>query len=239
MGPGFSRLSVTGYRRLKALDIALRPLNVLIGANGVGKSSFLDVIDLLAGSAGGTLQATITDMGGMASLLTADGRTNAMTLALQMDQEGAAALDYQIRLSSETVGYVIAHEFLTQHRDPAALNPFKYIDAAGPRVRYHHAGHLVAPTWEYKTQETALSQVPNIYPEAERFRRLLADVSEVYHTLDVSNSGTNTDATDHFSGANPGHRWRGPGVLPLHHSRNRPRSVRGDRRRTARRIPDI
>ena len=28
--------------------------------------------------------------------------------------------------------------------------------------------------------------MPNIYPEAERFRRLLADVSEVYHTLDVS-----------------------------------------------------
>ena len=151
MGPGFSRLSVTGYRRLKALDIALRPLNVLIGANGVGKSSFLDVIDLLAGSAGGTLQATITDMGGMASLLTADGRTNAMTLALQMDQEGAAALDYQIRLSSETVGYVIAHEFLTQHRDPAALNPFKYIDAAGPRVP-------VPPCWSFGSADLGVTK---------------------------------------------------------------------------------
>ena len=43
MIPGFSRLSVSGYRRLKAVDIPLRPLNVLIGANGVGKSSFLDV----------------------------------------------------------------------------------------------------------------------------------------------------------------------------------------------------
>ena len=188
MTPGFSRLSVTGYRRLKALDIALRPVNVLIGANGVGKSSVLDVIDLLAGSADGTLQSTITDMGGMASLLTADDRTNAMTFALWMDQEGAAPLDYQVRLSGQTVGYAIAHEFLTQHRDPAAPSPFKYIDAAGPRVRYRHQGApgFVEPNWDYKPQETALSQVPKIYPEAEGFRRLLADVSEVYHTLDVS-----------------------------------------------------
>lgn len=186
MIPGFSRLSVSGYRRLKVVDIALRPLNVLIGANGVGKSSFLDIFDLLAASAGGTLQSAVTDLGGMASLLTADGRTNAITFALQMGQESGAALDYQIRLSGETVGYIIAHELLTQHRDPNAVNPFKYIDAAGPRVRYHHGGRFVEPNWEYKTQETALSQVPRIYPEAEKFRRLLADVSEVYHSLDVS-----------------------------------------------------
>jgi predicted ATPase len=186
MTPGFSRLSVAGYRRLKVLDIALRPINVLIGANGVGKSSFLDVFDLLAASAEGNLQTNVTGLGGMESLLTADGSTNAITLALQMDQEGAAALDYQIRLSSEAFGYVISHELLTQHRDPSILTPFKYIDAAGPRVRYHHGGRLVEPNWDYKTQESALSQVPKIYPEAEKFRRLLADVSEVYHTLDVS-----------------------------------------------------
>lgn len=187
MTPGFSRLSVTGYRRLKALDVALRPLNVLIGANGVGKSSFLDVFDLLAASAGGNLQSTITDLGGMGSLLTADGSTNAMTFALQMDQEGAAPLDYRLRLASETVGYVIAHESLNQHRQAGTPVPFKYIDAAGQRVRYHHGGRLVEPNWDYKSQETALSQVPKIYPEAENFRRLLADVSEVYHILDVSN----------------------------------------------------
>jgi predicted ATPase len=34
--------------------------------------------------------------------------------------------------------------------------------------------------------ETALSQVPKIYADAERFRRLMSDISEVYHGLDVS-----------------------------------------------------
>jgi predicted ATPase len=188
MTPGFSQLSVSGYRRLKSVDIALRPLNVLIGANGVGKSSFLDIFNVLAASAEGNLQTTITDLGGMVSLLTADSKTNAMTFGLQMDQGAAAALHYQISLSSETVRYVIADEQLTQQRNPSPP-PFKYIDTAGPRVRYRQLGAtgFVEPNWDYKSHETALSQVPKLYSEAESFRRLLADVSEVYHSLDVSN----------------------------------------------------
>jgi predicted ATPase len=39
----FSRLSVKGFRRLHDIDIPLRPLSVMIGANGVGKTSLLDV----------------------------------------------------------------------------------------------------------------------------------------------------------------------------------------------------
>ncbi len=131
MTSGFSHLSVSGYRRLRDLHMELRPFNVLIGANGIGKSSFLDVIDLLAASAEGKLQTTITELGGMASLMTADGKTNSLTLTLRMDQLAAAPLDYQLRLSSETVGYVISSEAMTQQRDPSATAPFKYIDAAG------------------------------------------------------------------------------------------------------------
>ena len=107
MVPGFSRLAVKGYRRLRDVDLELRPLNVLIGANGVGKSSVLDVLDLMAASAGANLESSITELGGMASLLTADGQTTDMVLSLQMAQDGAAPLDYQIKLSSNGYGYEI------------------------------------------------------------------------------------------------------------------------------------
>jgi predicted ATPase len=186
MAPGFSRLAVSGYRRLRDLDVALRPLNVLIGANGVGKSSVLDVVNLLAASAEGVLQTTITDLGGMTSLLTADGNTNTMSMALQMEREGAAPLDYQVKLSSEAAGYIVASEGLTQYSAVPTFVPVSYIDAAGPRVRYFDAGKFVEPNWDYKSRETALSQVPRTYREAEIFRRLLDDVSDVYHSLDVS-----------------------------------------------------
>ncbi len=84
MTSGFSRLSVAGYRRLRSIELPLRPLNVLIGANGVGKSSLLDVVDLLARSARGNLESTINESGGMLSLVTADGRTSMIDLIVRM-----------------------------------------------------------------------------------------------------------------------------------------------------------
>ena len=62
---GFSHLSVRGYRRLKAIDVPLRRLNVLIGANGVGKTSILDVFRLLGASADRRLVASVLEAGGL------------------------------------------------------------------------------------------------------------------------------------------------------------------------------
>lgn len=56
----------------------------------------------------------------------------------------------------------------------------------GSHVLYHHDGKLVAPDWDYKWLETALSQVPKTYRDIENFRRQLADISDIYHILDVS-----------------------------------------------------
>ena len=61
---------VRGFRRLHDVDFKLKPLNVLIGANGCGKTSLLDVFTLLAASASGTLAKTISDFGGIDSNLT-------------------------------------------------------------------------------------------------------------------------------------------------------------------------
>jgi predicted ATPase len=187
MAHGFSHLSVSGYRRLKALDLELRPLNVLIGANGVGKSSILAVIDLLAASANGNLENAISDSSGLSSLLTADGKTNDTTFALRLaSNPDIAPLDYQLKLAAQGYGYIISHELLAQHRDASLSVPFKYIDSAGSRIRYHYNGNFLEPDWDVKWLETSLSQAPKMYREAESFRHLLADVSDIYHVLDVS-----------------------------------------------------
>jgi predicted ATPase len=183
---GFSRLAVKGYRRLRDVNLVLRPLNVLIGANGVGKSSVLDVLDLLAASASANLESSITESGGMASLLTADGQTADIEISLQMAQDDAAPLNYEIKLTSKGYGYEISHESLVQQRIVSSPTPFKYIDSHGSRIRYQYNGNFVEPNWEYRWLESSLSQVPKMYREAESFRRLLADVSAIYHALDVS-----------------------------------------------------
>ena len=73
----FEAIHVQGFRRLYNVDLKLEPLNVVIGANGSGKTSLLDVFSLLASSASGRLKETMSDLGGidanLTNLLTAKG----------------------------------------------------------------------------------------------------------------------------------------------------------------------
>ena len=51
------RLTVRGFKSVRALeDFELRPLNVMIGANGAGKSNFLSLFQMLAELADRRLQ---------------------------------------------------------------------------------------------------------------------------------------------------------------------------------------
>jgi predicted ATPase len=41
------RIEITGYKSIRELQLDLEPLNVLIGANGAGKSNLISVFQLL------------------------------------------------------------------------------------------------------------------------------------------------------------------------------------------------
>jgi predicted ATPase len=66
---GFQHLKVDGFRRLCGVDCELRPLTVMIGANGSGKTSVLEVMSLLAASAEGRLTDKLSELGGIAAVL--------------------------------------------------------------------------------------------------------------------------------------------------------------------------
>lgn len=42
----FENIHIKGYRRLYDVPIKMRPLTVMIGANGVGKTSLLTILSL-------------------------------------------------------------------------------------------------------------------------------------------------------------------------------------------------
>ncbi len=66
----FTQISISGYRRLFEIEnMEMRPLTVMIGANGVGKTSFLEIFSLLAASARGKLKNAISKLGGFQALL--------------------------------------------------------------------------------------------------------------------------------------------------------------------------
>jgi predicted ATPase len=64
----FERITIEGYRRLFNVQVYMRdrPLTVMIGANGVGKTSLLEFFSLLAASANAQLANKISELGGLA-----------------------------------------------------------------------------------------------------------------------------------------------------------------------------
>ena len=188
----FEKIHVQGFRRLNDIDLKMKPLNVMIGANGSGKTSLLDVFTLLSASASGNLKLQVKELGGVdANLTVRNSLSGEKAPLIHIELEKAVAnfppLKYAISLKPGGTTYQIPDESLTQHTDLSRPEPMKYIESHYGHVRYFDKdeNRLKAPTWEYDESESALSQVGKMYQEPEKFRSTLAS-STHYHVLDVS-----------------------------------------------------
>ncbi len=181
----FERIHIKGFRRLRDVKLELKPLCVLIGANGSGKTSLLDELSLLSASASGKLKDWISDASGINANLTSDDATRQMSFELSMEVPDHNPLIYKLALAPTGVAYEIAEESLTQQRD-AHSSPFKLIESRHGDIRYFDVSNnaLVRPTWDHNSLETSLAQVPKMFQEPEEFRSRLAS-STHYHVLNV------------------------------------------------------
>ena len=86
--PMLRRIVLEGFKSFRKLDLELRPLNVLIGANGAGKSNFISFFKLLNEAMRGRLQQHIAESGYATSILHAGPKTTEKIAAeLQFETE--------------------------------------------------------------------------------------------------------------------------------------------------------
>jgi predicted ATPase len=181
----FENISVKGFRRLQHTELEMRALIVMIGANGSGKTSFLDILSMLAASASGNLRNILQLKGGLNEILTR-GRAQELEIAISMKVPDAEPLRYSLALSPKGLSYEVRDETLTQQRKLNKSEPFKYIESHGLDIKYFQEGSgLLRPNWEHNPLETSLSQVPKMYREPENLRKSLASCT-YYGALDVS-----------------------------------------------------
>ena len=181
----FERLTIRGFRRLLDVSLELRPLTVLIGANGCGKTSVLDVLAMLSSSAQEKLGSAISDLSGLSSVLTYD-RADELEVGLTSEISKADTLSYWLKLRPRGVGYVIQFEQLIEQQAPEWKHQLHLTAYEGGDISYFDPGRnlLSAVTWTHKQPETALSQTPKMFPAPEGFRRRLA-TSTSYQILRV------------------------------------------------------
>lgn len=179
-----NRIRIGGFRRLYDVDLQIKPLMVLIGANGVGKTSLLDVLALLSASAEGRLNDELSELGGVVSVLTR-ARADAVSLLVDMEVPGYEPLEYDLSLSPKGNGYAITREVLSQAR-VGYPEPFKHVDSRDGDIKYFQIeeSRLVRPDWEHDPLETSLSQVPKMFRQPEELRRILGSATQ-YHVLNV------------------------------------------------------
>ncbi|NMC44735.1 MAG: AAA family ATPase [candidate division Zixibacteria bacterium] len=179
-----NRIKICGFRRLLNLDLQVRPFMVLIGANGVGKTSVLDALSLLSASASGNLNSMLSQFGGVAALLTR-GKSDELSFLVDMTVPDHNPLEYQLRIATKGTGYAISREVLSQQR-PGFSEPFFHINSYDGDIRYYETDErrLVRPDWEHNPLETSLSQVPKMFRQPEELRRVLSTATQ-YHVLDV------------------------------------------------------
>jgi predicted ATPase len=69
MGRKLERISIAGFKSIASMDLELGSINILIGANGAGKSNFLAVFALLHDIIEQRMQIHVAERGGANSLL--------------------------------------------------------------------------------------------------------------------------------------------------------------------------
>ncbi|MCW5870163.1 MAG: AAA family ATPase [Candidatus Eremiobacteraeota bacterium] len=181
MNTGVSSLRVKGFRRLRDTQIDLHPFNVLIGTSG--KTSVLETLRLLAASAEGRLQETISAASGAGSVIT-HGR-DSLSVSVEMPIANLPPMLYDLQIQGDGHAYSICQENLRQYLSGTGQEPTIYIDSRGRDIRYYENDKLQKPNWRHQPYETSLFQVPKIFQAAERFRCALSS-STLYQVVDVS-----------------------------------------------------
>ena len=84
-----NKISVKGFKSIGDAEVELRPVNVLIGANGSGKSNLIEVFSLLRAVCAGRLQDYVARAGGAGRILHyGAGVTEALRIDVQLGKDG-------------------------------------------------------------------------------------------------------------------------------------------------------
>ena len=183
-----AKLRVAGYRSLVDTVMPLRPLTVMIGPNGSGKTAVLEIVMLLRGAMQEKLSQSLEALGGLNAVLSRVAPpAEKLAIELELDTESVESsqpMRYAVELLPTTVGYSIRTELLDWGKDQNGRAP-SYVHLMDGRIYFREPRTVSEPrSSEIDRAELALAQVPRHYVEPEALRSMLAKAS-FYGFLDI------------------------------------------------------
>ena len=97
------RISIKGFKSIRSAELEIRPINVLIGANGSGKSNLLEAMAFLQAIRAGNLQGYVGRAGGADRLLHFGAKTtDEIAISARFSNEGIS--EYRLNLTPTDTG---------------------------------------------------------------------------------------------------------------------------------------
>lgn len=97
------RISIKGFKSIRSAELEIRPINVLIGANGSGKSNLLEAMAFLQAIRAGNLQGYVGRAGGADRLLHFGAKTtDEIAISARFSNEGIC--EYRLNLTPTDTG---------------------------------------------------------------------------------------------------------------------------------------
>ena len=198
--PALESITIKGFKSIHCVeDLRLGAINVLIGANGSGKSNFIDALAFLQTIQAGNLQYYVARAGGADELLHFGSRvTEQMTIHICFDNE---VNQYEITLVPTNTGTLYPYservsfwdkkrypnphdEFLTRRGGEAGISD-RFVRGAGHYVRMHldrwRLYHFHDTSAESPMKKTAdLNDNPYLRPDGSNLAAFLYRLREEY-----------------------------------------------------------
>jgi predicted ATPase len=120
------RVVLEGFKSIKAVDLELRSLNVLIGANGAGKSNLVSFFKMLNEMMAGRLQQYIAAAGRAQSILHYGPKvTRQLEATLEFEGDNAIAVYFQRFVHAAGDTLVFADESVEVSHQPGTSQPVR------------------------------------------------------------------------------------------------------------------
>ena len=101
--PLVERIAVRGFKSVRETEIEIAPVNLLIGANGSGKTNFIGAFQFLRTLKSGLLQATVRKHGGAENFLHFGSRhTPKMSFEIWFEQDNPLTNGYEVTLEADS-----------------------------------------------------------------------------------------------------------------------------------------
>lgn len=160
--PTLDSIEIEGFLSISSASVLLGRLNVLIGANGAGKSNFIAAFEILGRVADDQLRLFVGQRGGASALLNRSKGAQRITFDLRGREDG-----YRGVLIPAADDRLIFENEAVLHRK-------------GPDVEFQ------AATIGVGSSETSLNAEAGVYRESKRFAVNLLRACKVYHFHDTS-----------------------------------------------------